>query len=106
MSKAKKLQARDRRRKEKANAKATQQAKYAAWAAEGKNSKSARSKARAQDSKRTPRMGRHRNGPCGNVGCAKCNPSNATHPDLAPVGSIVRAKLWRCTSEQLEKYAA
>jgi hypothetical protein len=73
MSKRAKSEAKKRRRAKKRARKAAQRAKYEAWKAAGQNSKSKRVKLRKKR-ERTVRSVRHRLGPCGNIGCMKCNP--------------------------------
>jgi hypothetical protein len=66
---------RKRRLSEKRARKAAAKAKYEQWIREGRNTKSKRVKLRAQRlRKKTVRLGRHREGPCGNIGCKRCNP--------------------------------
>lgn len=73
--KQKRLDARKRRRAKKVARKAAQRALYEQWKKEGRNTKSKRVKLRAQRlRKKTVRLGRHREGPCGNIGCKRCNP--------------------------------
>lgn len=73
--KQKRLDARKRRRAKKVARKAAQRALYEQWKKEGRNTKSKRVKLRAQRlRKKTVRLARHREGPCGNVGCSLCNP--------------------------------
>lgn len=75
MSKKKKSEAKQRRRSQKRARKAAQEAKYEAWKKAGINQKSKRAKLRAKLlRKKTVRLARHLNGPCGNIGCRKCNP--------------------------------
>jgi len=73
----KRLDARKRRRSKKIARKAAQRALYEQWKKEGRNTKSKRVKLRAQRlRKKTVRLQRHREGPCGNIGCKRCNPQN------------------------------
>lgn len=73
--KAKRLDARKRRRAKKSARKAAQKAQYELWMREGRNSKSKRVKLRAQRlRKKTVRLVKHAGGSCGNVGCERCNP--------------------------------
>lgn len=75
MSKKKKSEAKERRRAKKRARKAAEQAKYEAWKAAGQNSKSKRAKLRAQRlRKKTVTNVKHAKGPCGNIGCKRCNP--------------------------------
>lgn len=95
MSKSSKIANKDRNRKAKRSAKEAQQAKYNAWAAEGKNKKSARAKARAKSGKISMRTMRHATGPCGNIGCSECNhTSMVNNPWLAPPDSCIYPKRW------------
>lgn len=73
MSKQAKSEAKKRRKAKKRARKAAQKAKYEAWKLAGQNTKSKRVKRRSKR-ERAARSGRHRLGPCGNVGCKKCNP--------------------------------
>ena len=71
----KRLDARKRRRSKKVARKAAQRALYEQWKKEGRNTKSKRVKLRAARlRKKTVRLARHREGPCGNIGCKRCNP--------------------------------
>lgn len=71
----KRLDARKKRRGKKIARKAAQRALYALWMREGRNTKSKRVKLRAKRlRKKTIRLSRHREGPCGNIGCKRCNP--------------------------------
>ena len=64
----------ERRRKKRAR-KEQNAAKYAAWRAAGTNGKKSKRQARLKRRWQRPvRTSRHRLGPCGNVGCLKCNP--------------------------------
>jgi hypothetical protein len=75
MSKKKKSEAKRHRRAAKRARKAAEQAKYEAWKAAGQNTKSRRAKLRARRLRRaTVRAGHHATGPCGNIGCKRCNP--------------------------------
>lgn len=104
MSKSSKIANKERNRKAKRSAKEAQQAKYNAWAAEGKNKKSARAKAKAKSGKVVMRSMRHANGACTNTGCSRCNPNSPlTNPWLAPVTSCLYSK--RFTSSKW-KHAA
>lgn len=71
--KAKRLEARKRRRSKKIARKAAQRAKYELWKSLGQNEKSKRVKLRSQR-KLKVRGSSHSTGPCGNVGCKLCNP--------------------------------
>ncbi len=72
----KRLDARKRRRAKKITRKAAQKLLYAQWMREGRNTKSKRVKLRAKRlRKKTVRLIRHREGPCGNIGCKRCNPA-------------------------------
>ena len=73
MSKKAKSEAKKRRRSKKAAMKSAQRALYETRKREGQNTKSKRVKLRAKRKKRV-RLVSHRLGPCGNVGCKKCNP--------------------------------
>lgn len=73
MSKKKKSIAKDHRRAQKKARKMAEKAKYAAWKEQGQNTKSKRVKLRAKRAQKM-RMSKHSQGPCGNVGCSKCNP--------------------------------
>jgi hypothetical protein len=73
MSKKARSEASERRRKEKRARKAAQRAKYEAWRDAGQNTKSRRVKIRARKARRF-RSERHADGPCGNIGCKRCNP--------------------------------
>ncbi len=73
MSKKSKSESKLRRRSLKAGQKAAEKAKYAKWTADGQNS-SKRSKLRSKRSKGNVRAKRHKDGPCGNIGCAIDNP--------------------------------
>lgn len=71
----KRLDARKRRRAKKTARKLAQKALYEQWKREGTNSKSKRAKLRAaQLRKKKGRLMRHAQGPCGNIGCKRCNP--------------------------------
>jgi hypothetical protein len=73
--KAKRLDARKRRRGKKIARKLAQKALYEVWKREGRNTKSKRVKLRTARTKKTKiRLARHRSGPCDNIGCRKCNP--------------------------------
>jgi hypothetical protein len=73
MSKKAKSEAKKRRRAKKRARKAAQQALYESRKRAGINLKSKRVRLRAKR-KKTLRTLRHRLGPCGNIGCHKCNP--------------------------------
>ena len=64
----------EERKAAKRRMKAANRAKYEAWKIAGTNSKSKRAK---RATKRLARKGRHLTGPCGNIGCTKCNPNTA-----------------------------
>jgi hypothetical protein len=68
MSKKAKSEAKKRRRALKRARKATQRALYESRMRAGQNLKSKRVQLRAKR-KRTVRLSRHREGPCGNIGC-------------------------------------
>jgi hypothetical protein len=75
MSKKKKSEAKLRRRAAKRARKAAERAKYEAWRAAGQNTKSRRVKLRAQRRRKaTVGARQHVSGPCGNIGCKRCNP--------------------------------
>jgi DNA-directed RNA polymerase subunit M/transcription elongation factor TFIIS len=76
MSKKSKSEAKLRRRAMKRARKAAQRALYEARKRAGQNTKSKRNKLRAKRTHHV-RVERHRSGPCGNVGCPKCNPALA-----------------------------
>ncbi|MEJ7731303.1 MAG: hypothetical protein WKG00_19075 [Polyangiaceae bacterium] len=73
MSKKAKSEAKQRRRAKKRAYKAAQRARYETWKLAGQNAKSKRTNLRKQRTKAV-RSERHPLGPCGNVGCATCNP--------------------------------
>lgn len=73
MSKKAKATARELRRARKAARKAAQNVQYAAWKQAGQNTKSRRAKLRKQRSVQM-RAKAHDQGPCGNIGCKRCNP--------------------------------
>ena len=73
MSKKAKSEAKRRRRAKKRARKAAQKAKYEAWKLAGQNTKSKRVNLRSRR-KRGVRNERHAAGPCGNIGCKRCNP--------------------------------
>jgi hypothetical protein len=74
MSKKAKSAAKDKRRSLKKSRKAAMKTQYQAWAASGQNS-SKRSKLRAKkNAKKRLATVSHTDGPCGNIGCSKCNP--------------------------------
>jgi len=71
----KRLDARKRRRAKKVARKAAKRLLYEQWKREGRNTKSKRVKLRAKAlRKKAIRLARHREGPCGNIGCKRCNP--------------------------------
>ena len=73
--KAKRLDQRKRRRAKKVARKMARKAQYELWKKEGRNTKSKRVKLRAARlRKKTIQTLRHRDGPCGNFGCKRCNP--------------------------------
>jgi len=73
--KQKRLDQRKRRRAKKIARKTAQRALYAQWMREGRNTKSKRVKLRAKRlRKKTIRLVKHLEGPCGNIGCKRCNP--------------------------------
>ncbi len=73
MSKKAKQTSRALRRARKAARKTAQNLQYAAWKLAGKNTKSRR--ARLQKQRSNPvRSKDHSQGPCGNIGCKRCNP--------------------------------
>jgi hypothetical protein len=74
MSKKAKLTSRALRRARKAARKTAQNLQYAAWKLAGKNTKSRRAKLRKQRSNQV-RSTDHSHGPCGNIGCKRCNPA-------------------------------
>lgn len=74
MSKKSKSEAKKRRRSKKRAMKAAQKALYESRKREGINTKSKRVRLRAKRTRRL-RLVKHRLGPCGNVGCMKCNPT-------------------------------
>lgn len=73
MSKKAKSEAKKRRRSLKRARKAAQRALYESRMRSGQNLKSKRVRLRAERERKV-RLVRHREGPCGNVGCSKCNP--------------------------------
>ncbi|MBL9027456.1 MAG: hypothetical protein JNL21_35015 [Myxococcales bacterium] len=73
MSRWAKSEAKKRRRAKKRARKAAQRAQYEAWRLAGQNTKSKRVKLRAKRA-RAIRNQRHGAGPCGNIGCKRCNP--------------------------------
>jgi hypothetical protein len=73
MSKKAKSEAKKRRRAKKRARKAAQKAKYEAWKLAGQNTKSKRVKLRSKRA-RSVRSQKHGAGPCGNIGCKRCNP--------------------------------
>lgn len=81
MSKKSKSESKTRRRAQKAARKASQKALYESRVRAGQNSKSKRGKLRQQRALKT-RNARHRLGPCQNVGCPTCNPTE--HNTLPP----------------------
>lgn len=60
--------------------KAANQVKYLRWKEEGKNQKSKRFTGSAKK-RQSVRVVSHPTGPCGNIGCLRCNPENY-HPFL------------------------
>lgn len=74
MSKRAKTSARQLRRARKAARKAAQNLKYAAWKLAGQNTKSRRAKLQKRRSNQVQNTA-HALGPCGNVGCKRCNPA-------------------------------
>ena len=76
MSKKAKQTARALRRARKAARKSAQNLQYAAWKLAGKNTKSRRARLRKQRSSPVPSKD-HSHGPCGNIGCKRCNPERA-----------------------------
>ena len=83
MSKKAKSEAKKRRRAKKRAQKAAQKALYESRKREGQNTKSKRVRLKAKRT-RSVKLQRHRSGPCGNVGCRKCNPEVANLPTRAP----------------------
>lgn len=81
MSKKAKQTARALRRQRKAARKAAQNLQYAAWKQAGQNTKSRRAKLRKRRSNPV-RSKDHSHGPCGNIGCKRCNPE--LHNMVAP----------------------
>lgn len=77
MSKASKSRSSEKRRRDKAAQKAAQRARYEAYMRAGQNGKSRRLAIRTSR-KRVVRVHDHPLGPCGNIGCPKCNPSAVT----------------------------
>jgi hypothetical protein len=73
MSKKAKASARALRRQRKAARKAAQNVQYAAWKLAGQNTKSRRAKLRKRRSQQVQTQS-HAQGPCGNIGCKRCNP--------------------------------
>ncbi len=73
MSKKAKQTSRALRRARKAARKSAQNLQYAAWKLAGKNTKSRRAKLQKQRSNPV-RSNDHSQGPCGNIGCKRCNP--------------------------------
>lgn len=72
--KGKQRQRLERRRKKRAR-KEQNATRYAAWRDAGTNGKkSKRQQQKCRRWQRSVRSTRHRLGPCGNVGCKKCNP--------------------------------
>lgn len=73
--KAKRSEARKRRRSLKRARKSAEKAKYELWKSLGQNQKSKRVKLRAKQLQKVKlRRSRHAGGPCGNIGCKLCNP--------------------------------
>lgn len=87
MSKKAKLTSRALRRARKAARKTAQNLQYAAWKLAGKNTKSRRAKLRNQRANPV-RSKDHSQGPCGNIGCKRCNPEryNLVTPRLLAAG--------------------
>lgn len=75
MSKKTKAKARARRRAQKVARKEAQRRQYEAWKLSGQNSKSKRAKLRKQRTTQV-RLTDHPTGPCGNIGCGRCNPAD------------------------------
>ena len=75
MSKTSKANARALRRARKVARKEAQRRQYLAWKLSGQNSKSKRAKLRTQRTTQI-RLTDHPTGPCGNVGCGRCNPAD------------------------------
>lgn len=73
MSKKAKQTSRALRRARKAARKTAQNLQYAAWKLAGKNTKRRRGKLQKQGRNQV-RMNDHAQGPCGNIGCKRCNP--------------------------------
>lgn len=73
MSKKSKATAREKRLNKKRAIKMANKAKYQAWAKEGQNSKSKRSR-RVGKQKRLAKSFSHFPGHCGNLACKKCYP--------------------------------
>lgn len=73
MSKRAKQTSRALRRARKAARKTAQNLQYAAWKLAGKNTKSRRGKLQKQRSNQM-RSKDCSHGPCGNIGCKRCNP--------------------------------
>lgn len=83
MSKKCKAEAKKRRLSKKRARKAAQKALYEARMRAGQNSKSKRVRLRAKRTRKMQgRSGNHSLGPCGNIGCRRCNPApwNITTP--------------------------
>lgn len=76
MSKSSKTKRSLERRKKKRDAKIAEQARYDSYRDIGQNTKSKRYSMRTVG-RRGVRPVRHRLGPCGNVGCQRCNPKPA-----------------------------
>lgn len=90
MSKKSRARAKDKRQAMKRARKAAQKAQYEAWAREGKNKKSKRTRLKAGRAIAS-RSHSHPDGPCGNIGCGKCNPA-VNDPRNAPRISCIYGK--------------
>lgn len=83
MSKKCKAEAKKRRLSKKRSRKAAQKALYETRMRAGQNTKSKRVRLRAMRARKTRgKSGDHPLGPCGNIGCKRCNPApwNLTTP--------------------------
>lgn len=79
MSKKSRTESRKRRLREKRQRKESNRLKYAAWRAQGENTKSKRYAKRTKNSSRLgTKKGLHPQLPCGNLACNKC------HKDYPP----------------------
>ncbi|MCU0657842.1 MAG: hypothetical protein MUF64_22040 [Polyangiaceae bacterium] len=78
-----KIKSKNRRRAQKAARKSAQKALYESRMRSGQNTKSKRAKLRMKREHQV-RVVRHADGPCTNVGCARCNPieQNLLPPSL------------------------